>query len=350
MTLSEFGFSALALALLSVGATDSTRKDATGPKIVAMVGSESITAAELDELAQPRLMKLRTEEDGIKRAALAELVNRRLLSQVAAARGLTAAGLLAEIERSIPVATTDEIRAIYESNPAQFRGKELVSVADSIRQNLQRSRIASAQKTIIDAARKSTRVSLVMEPFRVDIPRVAPVRSEQQDAAGVRVVVFSDYLCPHCASVHSLLSGLLQQHVGRVSVEYRHFPILQPSSRHAAEAAACAYEQDAFGRIHDTLFENQRSLSAEKINELASAAVPKPEVLQECMTSGRGAGSVDRDVRLARSLGVSATPAVFVNGRLAAGGGNPASISALVAEEVETRQVRATPTPAKGVQ
>ena len=43
-----------------------------------------------------------------------------------------------------------------------------------------------------------------------------------------------------------------------VRFEYKDFAFIGPESIRAAEAAACADEQDWFWPFHDTLFANQR--------------------------------------------------------------------------------------------
>ena len=54
------------------------------------------------------------------------------------------------------------------------------------------------------------------------------------------------------------------------SLEYRHFPLSRHSYAHyAARSSFAAEKQGKFWEMHDLLFENQSSLSMERIDELA---------------------------------------------------------------------------------
>ena len=78
----------------------------------------------------------------------------------------------------------------------------------------------------------------------------------------------------------------------------------------AAEAARCAGEQGKFWEMHDRLFANQTSLEPAKPHaEAIGLDVPKFET---CLSSGKNAEAIRRDMAEAAKAGVNGTPAFFL--------------------------------------
>ena len=74
----------------------------------------------------------------------------------------------------------------------------------------------------------------------------------------------------------------------------------------AAEATHCAQEQGRFWEMHERLFQNQRAL--EPWSGHAEALGLDVAAFIECMTSGRHAAAVRRDMAEAGKAGASGTP------------------------------------------
>ena len=74
----------------------------------------------------------------------------------------------------------------------------------------------------------------------------------------VKIVEFSDFECPYCASTLPTIEALFEKYGDEISLEYRHFPLdFHPNARKAAEASECAGEQGKFWEMHDMIFEVQ---------------------------------------------------------------------------------------------
>jgi protein-disulfide isomerase len=91
-------------------------------------------------------------------------------------------------------------------------------------------------------------------------------------------------------------------------------------SRRAAEASECAREQDEFWNYHALVFANQQgegqgAFSDRRLKAFAETLGLDTDAFNACLDSGRYAGEVRADEQLGRSLGVSGTPTVFVNGQ-----------------------------------
>lgn len=108
-------------------------------------------------------------------------------------------------------------------------------------------------------------------------------------------------------------------------LEYYHFTVVDTivggsESRNAARAADCAAEQGQFWRYHDFLFANVQgegvgSFRDARLRAMAEAAGLNLGEFNACYDSGRTAASVDADINKARTLGVTGTPSIFINGQ-----------------------------------
>ena len=101
---------------------------------------------------------------------------------------------------------------------------------------------------------------------------------------------------------------------------YRDFPLPNhQEAQPAAEAALCAHEQGKFWEYHDRIFENQGSLSSETYRQIASDLQLDTGAFGQCFDSGKFRETVMKDYRHGESLGVTGTPAFFINGRFLSG-------------------------------
>jgi len=87
----------------------------------------------------------------------------------------------------------------------------------------------------------------------------------------------------------------------------------------AAEAAQCAHEQGKFWEYHDKLFANQRALSDEDLVKYATETGLDVEAFKSCFASGKFKSVVQQDAQEGGKIGVTGTPAFFVNGRFLSG-------------------------------
>ena len=94
---------------------------------------------------------------------------------------------------------------------------------------------------------------------------------------------------------------------------------IHPQAQKAAEAARCAGEQDKYWDYHDVLFKNSKALQVDKLKKYAADLTLDTATFDTCLDSGKHAAGVRKDVAQGSQLGVSGTPAFFVNGRFISG-------------------------------
>lgn len=140
-------------------------------------------------------------------------------------------------------------------------------------------------------------------------------------SAKVVVVEYEDLRCPFCRQ-HFVETepSILEQYVkaGLVREESRIVPILGSPSVAAAEAAACAREQNKYWEFRHVAFANQPGESdpygRANLVEFAELAGLEMGKFTTCFDTQRYQSEVEATLREAQSLGVNSTPTFFVNG------------------------------------
>lgn len=97
---------------------------------------------------------------------------------------------------------------------------------------------------------------------------------------------------------------------------FRDFPLaFHNNAQTAAEASNCANEQGKFWEYHDTLFANQQKLDKASLIQYAADLQLDGEAFMACLDSGKFTADVQRDMAEGQAVGVTGTPAFFINGR-----------------------------------
>lgn len=142
--------------------------------------------------------------------------------------------------------------------------------------------------------------------------------------AKVKIVEFTDFECPFCAKFFTdTLPQIEKEYLdsGKAAFYIRHFPLysIHPNAENASLAAECAREQDKFEQMHDMIFENQKTMSVSDFKSHASELGLNTTQFNSCLDSKKYKANVDRDVKLGDEVGVSGTPAFFINGKFISG-------------------------------
>ena len=154
--------------------------------------------------------------------------------------------------------------------------------------------------------------------------------------AKVTIVEWSDFQCPFCKRVTPTLDQIHETYGDQVRIVFRHLPLSIHSKAPAAHAAAeAAHKQGKFWEMHDKIFENQRELSADKFAEYAQELGLDVDQYKKDVVSAEVKKRLDGDSSAAATLGVTGTPAFFVNGRYLSGAQPFTSFKKLIDEELD---------------
>ena len=114
-----------------------------------------------------------------------------------------------------------------------------------------------------------------------------------------------------------VLEQVLEKYPNEVKFVFKHYPLNSHKfARQAAVAALSAGKQGKFWEFHDKLFENHDQLNPQKIQTIAQDLGLDTAKFAENMKDSQQSLAVDRDRWEGDKVGVTGTPAVFVNGKL----------------------------------
>jgi len=138
--------------------------------------------------------------------------------------------------------------------------------------------------------------------------------------APLTVVVFSDFQCPFCGRVEPTLAQLEKEYAGKVRMVWKNYPLpFHQNAVPAAEAAMAANAQGKFWPMHDKLFANMTALERPALDKYAEELGLNMAKFKADMDSGKFKSLVDAETKEGSTLGVTGTPAVFINGRKISG-------------------------------
>jgi protein-disulfide isomerase len=125
------------------------------------------------------------------------------------------------------------------------------------------------------------------------------------------------------------------------------FPLTQhPNSMPAAQATLLARDKGKLWAVHDALFENQRRLSPEVIQEVLGKAGISAAEWKKALADKSYKEQAEAQRAAGVAAGVNATPTVFVNGRKLDLAPAPDILAITVDDELDWQKTRGTWTTA----
>ncbi len=142
---------------------------------------------------------------------------------------------------------------------------------------------------------------------------------------------YDDFECPFCSRMHqTLFPEIFKEYGDRVSFVYKDYPLteIHPWAVHAAVDAGClaAQNSDAYWDFADSIHANKQLVDSEKTRDSRLEAIDKMAMLQgqkhsvdvaklQACLKAQNEDAVRASMKEADSLGVSATPTLFINGQ-----------------------------------
>ena len=119
---------------------------------------------------------------------------------------------------------------------------------------------------------------------------------------------------------------------------FKHMPLSMHANAPLAHAAAeAAYRQGRFWEMHDAIFAAQRELTLEKFLQSAAAVGLDVDRFKKDIESEEVKARIAADVEAANRIGVTGTPAFFINGRFLSGAQPFEAFKRIIDEELERR-------------
>jgi protein-disulfide isomerase/uncharacterized membrane protein len=170
--------------------------------------------------------------------------------------------------------------------------------------------------------------------------------------APIRVVEFSDYLCPYCRALAAAFKEYLPRSGDRVAIFYKNYPLDKTCNTHLqstvhegacwlAMGAICAQQLGHFPAYQEKIYTTPAKpmTRQDAIGFATDVGIPGPAMgacLDAPATTARLNADIDEGVR----VGVRATPTVFLNGKML-----PRVNDFLLAVDKESRRLGLPPMP-----
>ena len=295
--------------------------------VLATVDGRAITANEFEERLKPFVYKLRREIFEGEARAVDMRINQMLLEAEAKKRNLTAENLFkTEVADKVRQPTDAEVAKFYEDNKARIKGA-LASLSADIANLLKDQQISRLESEFAQRLRTGATLQIFLtEPE----PPVQTISTDDDPSRGdrnapVTIVVFTDFQCPSCATMHPVIDEVTKTYANRVRLVIRDFPLaMHPQARKAAEAANAANAQGKFFEYIAVLFKNQSALDVASLKKYATDLGLDRAKFDAALDSGQYAAEVNSDTADGDAYGVDGTPTIFINGvrlrNLTAGG------------------------------
>lgn len=143
------------------------------------------------------------------------------------------------------------------------------------------------------------------------------------------LVEFFDYNCPYCKQMASVMTQA-EAADPRLRVVYKEFPILGPNSLFAAKAALAANKQGKYVAFHRALYQVRGAVDEGKVLEIAKTVGLDLARLKVDMQAPEISARLDKNIDLARALGINGTPGFAIGDKLFTGATDLKSLQTVV--------------------
>lgn len=134
----------------------------------------------------------------------------------------------------------------------------------------------------------------------------------------VVLVEFFDFACPYCRQSAEDVQQLLADDP-KLKVVFRDMPVLGPESERFAMASLSAAKQNRYVRFYTQVFRGEGRLSQERlIRNVRGAGLNEAQVAAD-LNNRELRAELQRNVELARALGLTGTPSYVVGNRILSG-------------------------------
>jgi protein-disulfide isomerase len=290
---------------------------AAGGAPAAVIGNETIYEKDFMPQLEGKLYKIEQQAYQLKRQALEDIINRKLLKAEAAKRGISEEALLKrEADSKIPEPSDAEVEQEFVERMFQSGG-QITASQDEVREQMKQDMAQQARADYFETLRQKAGVKIYLLPPALEVA-YDPARVFGSADAKVTIVEFSDYQCPYCEKAYFMLKDLFKKYGSKIKLAYRDLPLIdqQAGSKVAggAEASRCAGEQGKFWEYHDALFEDQDAYGESAFERFADDLGLDAGKFAACLSSGKFKNDIQKDSKEAIRLGATGTPAFFING------------------------------------
>lgn len=279
---------------------------------------QEVKASDLSVSDQLGLFEIEEERFSRLTAKIDDLILAQHFAALAKAKGVSRSDIEKK-ELAVPEPSDKDASKWFEENKSRLPSHySLDQIKDEIKSHLREESLKIKKAELLRKLKDQGSAKVLVEAPKAPAVSIKtdgrPERGTKN--AKVTIVEFADYQCPHCKSAGESIEKILKTFDGKVKLVFLDFPI-NPSgiSLAVAHGAVCADEQGKYWAYHDKAYAAQRDLSQESPLKLAKELKLDEAKFQACMASSKPKDRVNQDRAEGERLGISGTPAIFINGR-----------------------------------
>jgi len=333
----------LSLAIVACSGGSGRDAEQGDDQVVAYLGDETITMAELERRAKPDLVKLDIERYEKMRDALDQLALEKILIKKSQELGLTPDELImAETLDRVPQPTEEAIQQFYKRNKEHMGNRSLEEMRDLIVKTMRNNKANAYREEYFRKLKKEAGLRIVFDPPRAEVKPLEHELARGSADAPVTIVEFGDFACPYCKRVHPTMERLLVEYNDRIHFVFRDYPlVIHERAVPAAQAARCADDQGKFWDYYQHLMAIKGDLDDEDLAARAAAVGLDVDAFKSCYEAKPHDEEIHASIDSGQELGVQSTPTFFINGRRVIGAKTYEELKEIIDAELE----RAEPSP-----
>jgi protein-disulfide isomerase len=195
---------------------------------------------------------------------------------------------------------------------------------------------------VVRMANEGSSLTAISQAITYQAPWIAVDGSQGHSlgpaGAPVTIVMFLEVQCPYCVRGSATIDGLRERYGDQLRVVYKHFPLaFHQQAKPAAIAMEAAANQGRFWEYRDALYARANELRGgeELLHEVAQEVGLNLDRFRRDLDDPATTARVDADMEYGASLGVSGTPAFYVNGYPVRGAQPESRFAEIIDRELE---------------
>ena len=269
--------------------------------------------------AEYLMNKYQAEKSGIEQSVLQTIIDEEVKKGGYASQE---ALFKVEVEDKITPPSDAEINSLYVQFQSRLQGMSLEDAKPMLAGQAIRQKQGERFQVYLEELKSKYNVQINL-PYP-EVPRQKVSADDDPflgtDNAPIEIIQFAEFQCPYCGKVGDTIDQILETYPGKVKIVFRDFPLgFHDRAIPAAVAANCAGEQGKYWEMHKVLMANQTALQESDLSKYAANLELDITKWNACRQNPAQEAEVRKDMADATEVGVSGTPAFFINGILLSG-------------------------------
>ena len=300
-------------------------------------GTKMVKGQIIQMKAEYMTTKYQTEKSSIEQTLMEEILKAEVTK-----RGLASQEdlLRIEVEEKAAAPNPAEIAKMYEQFKDRLQGMDLEQATPLIARQLMQQKQGERFQVYIEELKTTYNVKITL-PYP-EVPRMEVSADDDPflgtDGAPIEIIQFAEFQCPYCGKAGEAIEQVLAEYPGKIKMVYRDFPLgFHDRAIPAAVAANCSGEQGKYWEMHGLLMDNQRALSEEDLSGHAVTLGLNIDQWNTCRKDPKQEAEVRKDLADGSAVGVTGTPAFFINGIMLSGALPFSEFKSIIDEELRNK-------------